>query len=149
MMDGDVELIYARLGLPFRSRYTPIVKALILRESATIKELSEVVGLTHSAVSQTLLQMTRDGLVNATPGDDGRERVVRLTAAAKALLPQVFDCWDAFNGAVEDLSGEIGVPLADACERAISALSRKSFEARTEERLARLKKARGAKRKSL
>ncbi len=140
MLDGDVERLYARLGLPFRSRYTPIVKALILRESATIKELAAIVGLTHSAVSQTLLQMARDGLVNATPGADGRERVMRLTPAAKALLPQVFACWDAVNGAAEDLSEEIGIPLDEACRRAIAALSETSFEARAEARLTALGK---------
>ena len=127
LMDGEVDAFYVREGLPLRSRYTPVIKALLRRDSATIKQLAADVGLTHSALSQTISQMTKEGLVIGRPGDDPRERHIRLTPAAKALLPRIKECWRLFDAAAASVSSDAGASLAAVCASAIAALEAKPF----------------------
>lgn len=130
MLDRDVDAFYAERGIPLRSRYTPVIKALLNRDSATIKQLASDVGLTHSALSQTITQMVKDGLVVATAGDDPRERRIRLSLEGMALLPQILECWRIFERATETVSQDAGIELMAMAERAISALQERPFSER-------------------
>lgn len=132
-MDADVETLYADLGLPFRSRYTPVIKALDVAGSLTIKDLAREVGLSHSALSQTISQMGKDGLVSSVQGADGRERLISLTPAARALMPQVIECWAAFNQVRDDIAAEVGVDLQAACEATLDALGERNLQQRARE----------------
>ncbi len=133
LLDGGVDAFYVSEGLPLRSRYTPVLKALIRRESATIKQLATDVGVSHSALSQTVSQMRKEGLVSGSPGADPRERHIRLTPAARALLPRILECWRAFDRAADSLTEEIGCSLPAVCSRAIGVLEQKSFDDRIRE----------------
>lgn len=127
-LDGAVQETYEKAGLEFRPRYTPVVRTLLRRGPSTIRAISEHGGLTHSAASQTVTQMTRQGLVKVRAGDvDARERIVELTPAAMKMVPELRRFWRATAKAAESLEHDLSSPLAEVLQEAINALEQRSF----------------------
>ncbi|WP_165185354.1 MarR family winged helix-turn-helix transcriptional regulator [Caulobacter soli] len=126
-LDGAVEDAYRASGLDYRPRYTPVVKALTALGPVSIRVISRQAGISHSAASQTVSQMVREGLVALSPGIDGRERIVALTPRAQAMLPAVTRQWRAVNAAAAGLDAELSAPLSGLLVEAIAALERKTF----------------------
>jgi DNA-binding MarR family transcriptional regulator len=142
LLDGDVEATYREAGLKYRPRYTPMMRALTERPEATIRQLADIAGVTHSAASQTIAKMKTDGIVLFSSTADGRERAVKLSARGKSLLSQVRGHWDATNAAADELDSELSARLSGCVEEAIAALERTPFKERIRnnaERLARRK----------
>jgi DNA-binding MarR family transcriptional regulator len=144
-LDGAVEQSYARSGLDYRPRYTPVVRALIQSGPASIRAISRNAGITHSAVSQTVAQMMERGLVRFDSGGDARERIVALTPAAKAMIPTLKRCWQATNAAADRLDTELSMPLSDLLREAIDALDSTPFAQRIETAAAKQKRTRSRK----
>lgn len=130
LLDRDVQAAYKGAGLSYRPKFTPVLRALLNQEPLTIKEIARSSGITHSAASQTVSQMSREGLVSATPGDDARERRISLTPEARALIPKLRTHWRATAEAAASLSQDIGVPLDEILERAIASLNERPYRDR-------------------
>lgn len=139
LLDGAVEQSYVDAGLDYRPRYTPVMRALAERPSATIGELATQAGITQPAATQTVALMVKKGLLTvAAGGEDGRQRVVRLSAAGEALLPELRVRWQATKSAADSLDAELAFPLSACLEQAIAALERRSFGARIRDAQLRL-----------
>ena len=135
-LDDDIAHVYADLGLPnFRPRYTPIVQLVHTHGPRSIRWLADTIGITHSAVSQTVNQMHRDGLVHLVPGEDARQRLVHLTDRARALKPTLDAEWHATNAAALQLDAELPHPLSAAVDAALRALADKPLRERIREHL--------------
>ena len=86
LLDDDLETLYRADGLGYRPRYTPIVRALIAEDGLSIRAIAALAGITHSAVSQTITQMKRDGWVeNPLPGASDWSAVKRYGFRVAAL----------------------------------------------------------------
>ncbi len=127
LLDGAVEEAYRDAQLDYRPRYTPVLRALIAIEPASIKDLAVHAGLTHSAASQTVAKMLRVGLVEVERGTDMRQQVVSLTTRAKNMIPILEQVWEVVNEAARDLDAELVYPLSQVVEDAILALERRPF----------------------
>lgn len=138
-LDGSVQAAYADLALNYRPRYTPILRVLRELGSASIRTISQRAGITHSAVSQTVSQMSRDGLIEMQVGNDARERIVALSPAALAMLPVLETQWAITNAAAQALDSELSMPLSQLLREAIDALERRPFKTRMSEAKAGLK----------
>ena len=131
LMDGDVAQACADLGLAgYRPRYSAVVRVLVSGGACSIGELAEATGVTHSAASQTVAQMRRDGLVAMASGTDGRRRIVRLTPKARRLLPAIEAEWAATAEAAAHLDAELPYPLTTLVEALHEALLRRPFRQR-------------------
>lgn len=130
LLDRDVEAAYKAAGLTWRPRYTPILRALMAEGEASIRSISLRIGITHSAVSQTVSQMARDGMVEMRSGSDARERIVALTSKAEAIIPALRRQWAATNAAANELDAELSVPLSKVAAEAIEALTQRAFRDR-------------------
>ena len=131
LLDGDVAQVYADLGLPdYRPRFSPVVRAIVTLGPSSIRDIARVIGVTHSAASQTVAQMSRCGLVALEPGDDGRQRIVRLTDRARSLQPVIDAEWAATEAAVADLDAELPVPLGEMLAAILRAVERRSMRDR-------------------
>jgi len=71
-LDPAVEQAYQDLRLDYRPRYTPVLRTLMAQGPCRIKDLALACGLSHSALSQTVAAMVRDGWLHTANGDDGR-----------------------------------------------------------------------------
>ena len=137
-LDSALEQAYRDDGLDFRPRYTPVMRALIADGELPIRMLADRLGVSHSAVSQTVSQMAASGLVAVTRGeDDARQRIVALSRTARAMLPRLEDHWRAARIATASLDTETGGVLVEVINRANAALARRSMS----ERLAELRPA--------
>jgi DNA-binding MarR family transcriptional regulator len=131
LLDGAVEQAYVDAGLAYRPRYTPVMRVLAERPSATIGELAQLAGITQPAATQTVALMKKEGLVRVVAGDvDGRQRVVRLAPKGAALLPRVQACWQATRRAADSLDADLAFPLSVCLAQAIAALEQQPFGAR-------------------
>jgi DNA-binding MarR family transcriptional regulator len=131
LLDGDVAQVYADLGLPeYRPRFSPVVRALVALGPSSIRDLARAIGVTHSAASQTVAQMSRRGLVTLEPGADARQRIVRLTGKARSLLPVIDAEWAATGAAAADLDAELPVPLGQMLTAIIRAVERRPMRER-------------------
>jgi DNA-binding MarR family transcriptional regulator len=138
-LDGAVEESYAKAGLDYKPRYTPVVRALIALGPASIRAISRSAGITHSAVSQTVAQMVERGLVEYQSGGDARERIVALTPTAKAMIPALERRWQATNSAAKVLDAELSASLSELLREAIDALDRTPFAHRIDKAAAKHK----------
>lgn len=129
-LDRDVDAAYAESGLDYRARFTPVVRRLADLGPASIKEIAADLGLSHSALSQTVAELRRRGWVDLTPGADGRERQVALTAAARAHLPRLRRHWAATARAAATLDDELGLQLEATLRAALAALDARPFRER-------------------
>ena len=128
LLDGAVQQAYADAGLDYRPRYTPVMRILAQQQSATIGQLAELAGITQPAVTQTVALMKKEGLLLvAASGEDGRQRVVRLSRHGEALLPRLQACWQATMRAADSLDAELEFPLSDCLAQAIAVLGQRSF----------------------
>lgn len=125
-LDGALEAAYAADGLDFRPRYTPVVRALDEHGPLTIRALQRLLGVSHSATSQTVAQMVARGLLTSKPGRDAREKVIAATPALDALVPRLRHHWDAATRTTVALDREAGGLLA-AVTRANEALARSPY----------------------
>jgi DNA-binding MarR family transcriptional regulator len=110
LLDADVAAGYTDLGL--------------------VRDLAEAVGVTHSAASQTVAQMAKQGLVTLTPGSDARQRIVRLTPLAESLLPKLETEWAATTAAAATFEAELSYPLSRLLDEALEALRRRPLRQR-------------------
>lgn len=138
-MDADVGLALADLGLrDYRTHYSAVLRLLAERGPATIKQIAEARGVTHSAASQTVAEMTRRGLLALRPGSDARQRQVRLTPKARRLLPAINAEWEATDAASAALDAELPYPLSRLIDDLAAALERRRFRARIADAAAQL-----------
>ncbi len=127
LLDGEVEAAYEAADLSWRPRYTPVLRALMSQGPQTIKAIALKIGISHSAVSQTVTQMVKDELVELRPGKDARERIVNLTPKTEQMIPRLQRQWAAVNLAADTLDQELSAPLSGVVKEAIAALSEQSF----------------------
>lgn len=127
-MDADIGRLYAERGVVgVRPRFSMALIRLHHRGPMTVTQLAEQIDVTHSAMSQTVAAMRRDGLVESSPGDDARTREVALTADGRALVPFLEAEWRATERALAALEAELPYALTRLVEDVTAALRRRSF----------------------
>jgi DNA-binding MarR family transcriptional regulator len=131
LLDGAVAQVYQDLGMPgFRPRYTPILRVLAADGPRSIRDLAKATSVTHSAASQTVAQLAREGYVDLAPGRDARQRVVHLTPAARSVLPRLEAEWAATTAAAGELEDELPFSLSELLAATTAALERRPFRER-------------------
>ena len=134
-LDGGAQQIYDGLGVDFRPRYFPIARHLLDQGPTPVSRLSELLGMTQPATSQTLREMERDGLVEFKPGEDRRVRLAELSTEGLSLCRRLEPVWEAAAQSAVDLGAETGVDITAMVSRLLAALDQRSFATRIEERL--------------
>jgi DNA-binding MarR family transcriptional regulator len=136
-LDAGVAAVHADLGpAGFRPRYTPVIREIAAAPGrcASISDLALATGVTHSAASQTVALMTRDGLLVLAPDEgDARRRVVRLTPKAREMLPALDTGWKATLAAARELEAELPYPLSRLVDETLAALDRRPMRRRIAE----------------
>jgi DNA-binding MarR family transcriptional regulator len=135
-MDADIARLYTERGITgVRPRFVAPLIRLGRRGGMTIRQLAESLEVTHSAMSQTVSALQRDGLVTTAPGADARTREVVLTERARAIVPFLEAEWRATEQAVAELDAEIPYALSQVVRDLEAALARRSFHDRIVDRL--------------
>ncbi|MGW0249042.1 methyltransferase domain-containing protein [Nocardia goodfellowii] len=132
LVDSGAKEVYGSLGLSYRPRYTPVLRAMSLG-AGTVTEITEITHVTQGAISQTIGLMAADGLVVRERLPDGRKSDIQLTADGRELVELLKPHWENTFAAIAGLESEIGFPLRQALGDAAAALERTGFAARLEQ----------------
>lgn len=135
-MDEQIAEVYRRRGITdVRPRFVGPLILLSRHRSLTIRELAELSGRTHSALSQTVTALRKQGLVESAPGADARTRRVTLTARGRELVPLMEAEWHATEEAVRQLDRDVPYPMTRVVADLERALQSRSFADRVEDQL--------------
>ena len=126
-LDRDVEKAYRLSGLRCKPRYKVIMAMLLENGEMKMGEIVSKTGLSQPSISNTLAAMRRDELVEVRKGDDARERLVSLTAAARDQRIALERQWQLTAQAAASLDGELGISLEEELRRALGLLEERSF----------------------
>lgn len=127
-MSAQIAELYAErgaVGVP--PRFSMVLIRLGTDNRSTITELATTLEVTHSAMSQTVAAMAKEGLVQTVPGKDARTRVVTLTEQGRDLVPFLEAEWRATEAAVIELDREVGGGLRQAVQDITRALEDRPF----------------------
>jgi DNA-binding MarR family transcriptional regulator len=135
-LDDEIGTVYTDRGIEgVRPRFVYPLIRLAHTGPLTIRELAESLGRTHSAMSQTVTAMRREGLVETEPGPDARTRRVALTDKARALVPLLEAEWRATEESVAEVDDELPHALSAVVIELERVLARRSLRDRLVERL--------------
>lgn len=127
-IDDDIARWYDAYGIVgVRPRFSMALIRLHHLGPMTIRALAAEVDVTHSAMSQTVTSMRRDGLVEVVPGSDARTRDVSLTDAGRGLVPALEAEWRATERAIGEIEAEIPYALTRVIRDIEAALERRPF----------------------
>ncbi|WP_440069205.1 MarR family winged helix-turn-helix transcriptional regulator [Streptosporangium sp. OZ121] len=130
-LDAQIESLYTERGIRgVRPRFAYPLIRLAHTGPLTIRELAESLGRSHSAMSQTLTAMRREGLVDSESGTDARTRRITLTDRGRALVPFLEAEWRATEAAVAELDDEIPHALSAVVAELERALERRPMRDR-------------------
>lgn len=135
-VESEIEQVYADHRIAgVRPRFAYPMIRLAHTGPLTIKELAASLERTHSAMSQTVAAMRRQGLVDTEPGDDARTRTVVLTAHGRALVPFLEAEWRATEAAIAELDDQLPHALSVAVAELEEALAARPMRDRILEHL--------------
>ncbi|MBO2463474.1 MarR family winged helix-turn-helix transcriptional regulator [Actinomadura violacea] len=130
-IDSQIESLYTDRGIEgVRPRFAYPLIRLAHAGPLTIRELAESLERSHSAMSQTIAAMRREGLVASEPGADARTRRITLTDRGRALIPFLEAEWRATEAAIAELDDEAPHPLSAAVTELENALARRPMRER-------------------
>lgn len=135
-INTDIAALYAERQVHgLRPRFTKILIRLHHLGPMTVRQLAEQTEVTHSAMSQTITELRRAGLVDSSPGTDARTRVVVLTAAGTDVIPLLELEWRATEDTLAELDAAVPYPLLRVVADLHALLQERSFLDRLRDRL--------------
>ena len=134
-LDQEIEKLYTSRGKSVRSRSVGPLISLSRFGPMSVKDLAIDREVSHSAMSQTVTALTREGLVRVDPGEDARTRIVSLTPAGEEIAPLVRAEWRSTESVLRALDDETAQPIMRAVKAINAALAERPFDERLEEAL--------------
>lgn len=92
----------------------------------SINGFAEIMVMDRTTMGRALHPLTRDGLIAAGPGPDGRTRSLTLTAAGRDRMEEALPFWERAQRTFED---SYGVAPATDLRRAALSLARSGLSA--------------------
>jgi DNA-binding MarR family transcriptional regulator len=104
---NDVNKIYKQYDIPFDASWFPVFYILSQKGEASIKEISDELNISHSAISQLISSLQQKGLIKSVVSKkDARHRAITFTAKGQKLLGKIQPVWNALQEAMETLANE-------------------------------------------
>lgn len=129
-LDGAVQATYDALQVDFRPRFYPIVRILQRSPSLGIVSLAEACGVSQPAMTQTIQEMRRAGLIVSVESGDRRTRMIALSDHGRTIAEMLEPTWNAIERAARELDDELPHSLSKVLDDAIKALGTASFSER-------------------
>src|SRR6476660_4791330 len=104
---NDVNQIYRSHNISFDASWFPVFYILSQKTEVSIKEISDELNVSHSAISQLIDNLQEKGLIKSVVSkQDARHRVITFTSKGVKLLQKIKPVWDALQQAMEELVNE-------------------------------------------
>jgi MarR family transcriptional regulator, organic hydroperoxide resistance regulator len=126
-IDADASRVYSARGIRFEQRWFGVINQLVLNGPASVRQLADVLGITHASISETRHSLEKAGLITSeADASDGRRRVLALSPAGESLAAELRPLWEHFDDVARTLDAEAG-GVAEALAGLERALARKSL----------------------
>ncbi len=126
-LDRDANQVYNQLGVPFEQRWMGVLDLLDRCGPRSVNEIARDLNISHPSVSQTRSSLIASKLLaeRAVP-NDGRRRVLYLTAKGERMVEMLKPLWAALEQAGQELNEESG-NIVVLLRRLETALDRQSI----------------------
>ncbi len=100
--------LYENALRPFGMRATQltILQALARTGEVSRRKLGEILAMDSTSLTRTLAIMRRRGWIRERPGEDRRERLLRLANAGQKQLERVLPAWEKVQSRLRRQLGE-------------------------------------------
>ena len=104
---AEVNKVYQEQNVPFDASWFPVFYLLSNKPAVSIRELSDTLQVSHSAVSQLITNLKRRGLVASVVSDnDARRQLVHLSPDGQMLLQRITPVWKAISAAFREMQDQ-------------------------------------------
>lgn len=142
-LQQDVSRVYKEQSVEFEARWFPVAFMLMRRDSMSVTDLADSLGLTHPAVSQTAALMKSEGLIESVKDEtDERRSLLSLTPKGKQTLESLQPIWDAIQQSTAELIESGGPDLLRALSEIERQLGVRDMYTRVTDRIKHRKPAR-------
>ncbi|GAB4357297.1 MAG: hypothetical protein Kow0026_17530 [Oricola sp.] len=134
-MQSDVARFMGEIGIGAQPSVPPLLAVLDGKETLTISELVEAVGISQPGVTRSIGQLERAGLVEVRRLEgDRRSKAVALTDRGREVVTRCRqDLWPYVEAAVADLCAGLDGPLLRQLDAIEDALAEKPLDRRAAE----------------
>lgn len=130
-LTGAAHDLYTTYGINIEPKWWPIFYCLSEKSWNQVGELAEKIGHSHVAVSRTVKEMAKAGLVRTRASTtDGRVTEVSLTVKGRDLIHAIQPQYEDISAAISQLDTETGTSLWEALAAWETALKKRSFTGR-------------------
>jgi len=126
-LTADSDRLYEEKDISFRVSYFYAMYALVQHENLTIADIAKLAGFSHSAVSQTVKKLIKEGIVETIPTEDGRQKMVCFTDYGKIIRGKLLPIWAALERSMKDVMAESGYNLVDCITAMEARLKKRSL----------------------
>jgi DNA-binding MarR family transcriptional regulator len=106
---NDVNRVYKNRKIQFDASWFPVFYILSQKKEVSIKEISDSLKVSHSAISQLISSLQEKGLIKSvTSKKDARHKAITFTAKGEKLLLKIQPVWKALEKAMNELAEESG-----------------------------------------
>jgi DNA-binding MarR family transcriptional regulator len=132
----DANLTYQAFGHSVQPRWFVLLALLHKQSQVSVVEASEYLGISQPAVSQFSRDLEDKGWLQVVFDEqDGRRRLLQLTALGRAEVDSLQTMWRAVDAAAKELCEEAGEHFFQSIQRFERALKRKSLRDRALEKV--------------
>jgi DNA-binding MarR family transcriptional regulator len=104
---NDVNSIYKDHKIEFDASWFPVFYILSQKKEVSIKEISDDLKVSHSAISQLISSLQQKGLIKSVVSKkDARHKAITFTAKGEKLLQKILPVWNALEKAMNELVEE-------------------------------------------
>jgi DNA-binding MarR family transcriptional regulator len=104
---SDVNRIYKDHKISFDASWFPVFYILSQKKEISIKEISDELNVSHSAISQLISNLQQKGLIRSVVSKkDARHKAITFTAKGEKLLQKIKPVWNALEKAMKELVEE-------------------------------------------
>ncbi len=102
---NDVNRIYKNHKIDFDASWFPVFYILSQKKEVSIKEISDELNVSHSAISQLVSSLQQKGLIKSVISKkDARHKAITFTIKGEKLLEKIKPVWNALQKAMEELT---------------------------------------------
>jgi DNA-binding MarR family transcriptional regulator len=102
---NDVNRVYKNHKIDFDASWFPVFYILSQKKEVSIKEISDELNVSHSAISQLISGLQQKGLIRSVISrKDARHKAITFTAKGEKLLTKIKPVWNALLKAMEELA---------------------------------------------
>ena len=123
----DVTRIYKEYGMPFESKWFPVLYILSRKAPLSVMELTEELGYAHPSVIALVKEMEKQKLIRSAPSKiDRRRRMLELTPKAMEWQKKMQPLWERMRQVAAQIYNN-GSSLLEAIINVEAALNECSF----------------------